>query len=841
MKFIYILPLLFICLKTAPSNAQSNVTDLPLKELHSLTEAGSYDKYPSLAVDQQNNSWLSYTSMKADKESIVVRHKTGLQWGPELQIDEGQGTESNSRLLISKTGQLWVFWQGKRNGKWAVYAKTNTKSKWGPELKLSPDNENNLHPAVIEDSSGNIWLSYERVKPGQIDLRFRVFQQNQWSRPENLGQGGMNRRASLAASPSGQVWVAWDSPASGNYDIWLARLSKKGRQPARIDTLIQATKSLSIDDSPSIACAADGTLWLAWNSLRSLQKEKSRSDQHSGAIFLKAFKSGQWFVTGKISEELQFGEISYRNIDKTPNDEEEDYWHWKQTQTFPILYIDGQQKLWITWRTDRYGAHNFDLWARVYNGNSWSELLELTTFSPGRDEWPSFAALKGKGTYMAWEGQTLPEKGKEKELMGGFVDAYNTNANHNVVLYARLPEPIWKNHPHPLQLMDIESTDKAIDLEQPLIKAPALSISADPKLQVFFGDPHSHTVLSDGKYGWPDQLIYLAKEKTGLDFGVVSDHSEMGRLQNSEYQELALLSKNLSVKDHYIDFLGFEWTAPPAYGHRIVIYPDTKGLNISSAEQNGNSTEKLYAFIKAYGGIVSAHHTGQAVWGRWNPAAFYQSQLEPNFEVVSFHGRFEYYKNPFEGRRQVPGHQYQDALKQGRRSGIMGASDTHFLTPGEGGLTAVLSPSLSRQELFQAIKNRHTYATSGVKIGVDFSVNGQIMGSEFKVSGTDSVRIHFAVQGTAPIDRIEVVKNTEDHFALLRLEQVPGTSKGIFMLYDPSKPQGGKRISSADLSRVSIDLVDKTALREETSYYLRVTQTDGQQAWTSPVWLIPGK
>lgn len=115
------------------------------------------------------------------------------------------------------------------------------------------------------------------------------------------------------------------------------------------------------------------------------------------------------------------------------------------------------------------------------------------------------------------------------------------------------------------------------------------------------------------------------------------------------------------------------------------------------------------------------------------------------------------------------------------------------------------------------------------------------MGSEFKVSGTDSVRIHFAVQGTAPIDRIEVVKNTEDHFALLRLEQVPGTSKGIFMLYDPSKPQGGKRISSADLSRVSIDLVDKTALREETSYYLRVTQTDGQQAWTSPVWLIPGK
>ena len=819
---------------------QPKINDVKLENIISLSKPENYDKYASIAVDAQNNTWVSFTSMQNEKEKIIVTLKNNIGWSNEMQIDNGEGIESYSKLLITKNNRLWVFWQGKRNGKWAVYARSRFNDKWDKEVKLTPLSENCFHPNILEDENGRIWLTYEKIATSRIDVEVIVLENNKWSSPFLLTKGNINRRVSMAADKKGKVWMAWDSPVSGNYDIWLKCLSKPKNKPFIVDTTIQATKSLSIDDSPSITCSEDGTVWLAWNSLRSLQRESNRSDQHAGAIFLKAYKDGKWFVTNKISDELMLGEISYVNIDKTPNDAEDEYWHWKQTQSFPVLYFDNQQQLWIAWRTDMYGAHNFDIWARVYNGKAWSDLLQLTTFSPGRDEWPSFAKINENQIAMVWEAQTLPVEGQEDKLMGGFVDAYNTNANNNVIVYGDIKNVNYNWHLNELQNVDIEKIDSAIDIEIPLPTAnPTTFISKDNKSNIYFGDPHSHTVLSDGKYGWADQIIFLSKEKLGVDFSVISDHSEMGRLQNSEYEELALLAKSFSEDNKYIDFQGFEWTAPPGFGHRIIIYPDLTSPNISSAQEKGNSTEKLYNFIKPFGGIASTHHSGQAIWGRWNPQALFNQNLEPNFEIVSFHGRFEYYKNPLEGRKQVPGHQYQDALKMGRHSGILGASDTHFLSPGEGGLTAVLSESLTRENIFEAIKNRRTYATTGVKIALNFSINDAVMGSEISLASGDSLNFTISVNGTAPIDHIEIVKNSEDYFSITRILQIPGTTKGTFLVYDPAKPQGSSKIATDDLTSFKIKLTENRKLAKETSYYIRVTQIDGHQAWSSPIWILP--
>lgn len=823
---------------TANIFSQNKTIDVQLKNVTQLSQALNYDKYASIAVDKKNTIWVSFTSMKDDKETIVLKSLKNNFWSNEEIIDNGEGVESYSKLLMSSDNKLWIFWQGKRNGKWAIYAKNKNANQWSSESKLTPDDLNCFHPNVIEDSKGNIWLTYEKVSHDRIDIEVKIYNNKKWNKAFTVTNGNVNRRTSLAADKTGKVWIAWDAPVTGNYDIWLSSMHVTNKGILNVDTLIQATKSLSIDDSPSITFSDDGTLWLAYNSLRSLQNESNRSNQHSGAIFLKAYKNAQWFVTEKISNELSLGELSYKNIDKTPNDAEENYWHWKQNQNMPVVYFDKNKRLWVFWRTDMFGAHNFDIWARVYNENAWSDELHLTTFSPGRDEFPSLAETNNNKLYMVWEAQTLPVKGQEEKVMGGFVDAYNTNGNNNVIVFGEIDPHNLKWHKSSLLPIDIEATDSASDIEMPLPSAISkTNSSAIEKMNIYFGDPHSHTVLSDGKYGWPDQIIFLSKKKLGIDFTVISDHAEMGRLQNSEYQELALFAKNFSDNGKYIDLLGFEWTASPAYGHRIVIFPNTTSPNLSAAQEKGNSIEKLYNFLKPYGGIISTHHSGQATWGRWNPNAPFNDKIEPNFEVVSFHGRFEYYKNPHEGRRQVPGHQFQDALKQGRHIGILGGSDTHFLSPGEGGLTAVLSESLTRQNIFDAIKNRRTYATTGVKILLRFSINGHDMGSIFSISKNDSINIHLSINGTAPIDHIEIIKNTEDYFAIIRLQQIPGTTKGVFMIYDPAKPQGGQKIQTNDLSAININLKENFVPDKVTSYYIRITQTDGHQAWSSPIWI----
>src|SRR6185503_18061001 len=166
----------------------------------------------------------------------------------------------------------------------------------------------------------------------------------------------------------------------------------------------------------------------------------------------------------------------------------------------------------------------------------------------------------------------------------------------------------------------------------------------------------------------------------------------------------------------------------------------------------------------------------------------------------------EYYGNPHEGRRQVPGHQWHDALRRGRHVGAMAASDTHHLTPGEGGITAVLAEKLDRESIFDAIRSRRNYATTGPRIVLEFTAAGAPMGSRITHSGPLEMRVR--VEGTAAIDRVEIVRNLIDTFAAVRIEQNPTGPDGVYILYDPADAQGTNRIPSTDTSKLTFTVRD---------------------------------
>jgi hypothetical protein len=271
-------------------------------------------------------------------------------------------------------------------------------------------------------------------------------------------------------------------------------------------------------------------------------------------------------------------------------------------------------------------------------------------------------------------------------------------------------------------------------------------------------------------------------------------------------------------------------------GHRVALFKGEGALPLSSDRPPGDTIEELYAHLRGHDVLLSPHHPGHATWGRWNPDAHHDVTLEPNFEIASWHGRYEFYGNPWEGRRQVPGHQYQDALRRGRHVGVMAASDTHHTSPGEGGLTAILAEDLSRQSLFEALRARRNYATTGVRIVLEFTAAGAPMGSIIE-DFEGALTMQVSVEGTAAIDRVEIVRNLVDTFAAVRLEQDPEGKSGVFTLYEPREPQGKRRLELADTRLLSFRMVDEDQLPGETSYYVRVTQADGHQAWSSPIWV----
>jgi hypothetical protein len=162
----------------------------------------------------------------------------------------------------------------------------------------------------------------------------------------------------------------------------------------------------------------------------------------------------------------------------------------------------------------------------------------------------------------------------------------------------------------------------------------------------------------------------------------------------------------------------------------------------------------------------------------------------------------------------------QHAWATGNRAGVIGGSDNHLGTPGmndfaptvqhHSGLAVVLAPELTRAAVFDALYARRCYATTGPKIWLDFTIDGEPMGSELRLAPGANFTIAAEVAGTAPLATAEIVALRGGDFVTIA-----------------SAPLDG--------SRASISLVQK--LDAPTVIYFRIRQADGEMAWSSPIWV----
>jgi hypothetical protein len=380
------------------------------------------------------------------------------------------------------------------------------------------------------------------------------------------------------------------------------------------------------------------------------------------------------------------------------------------------------------------------------------------------------------------------------------------------------------------------------DVRTPRIRSPADTVRGG--WSVYFADLHTHTILSDGKTGFAEQLFAIGREQRGMDIVAVTDHAEMGVLQANEWGENLAIARTFHEPGRFVAMVGWEWTGGPATGHRIVLPDDAEGIHpLSSATPVGAPVESLYAMMRRIGAVTSTHHSGQATWGRWNPAAPFDGNLEPLFEIASWHGRFEFYGNPFEGRRQIPGHHWRDALALGRTLGASASSDAHFLNVADGGVTAVLATELDRGDVMAALRARRTYATTGAPILLDVladrvptsasSATSTTVGGTLTTDGP--VHLSVRVRGTAAIDRLEIMRDGVPWWALVRTERSPDGNGAVWAVYDPAAPQRVIFQRAADARQTEFTVNETLPLGRTIRYDVRVTQEDGEQAWTSPI------
>ncbi len=504
--------------------------------------------------------------------------------------------------------------------------------------------------------------------------------------------------------------------------------------------------------APAIAETSDGA-WVAWHT--DVREDTGLADV------------AKWIVVRFVDQEGGVWEPA-----PPMRDRDRDLCGEEQSFEFPTLVVGADGALGLFGR----GSHNF--WRQDLCAEGWSARQPLSDGS-----WGS----RGRRVAVA----TLPH-GRvviaRRDRRGIEVDTLKAPRGGPPPL-VRAPTSLEGTRPPPMR------RDRSRD--------PARAHG----LRTFFGDIQQHSAHSDG-IGSAEEVYLRARWRYDDDFVALTDHeSFLGkRTGPGEWEYLQQVADAHDDPGSFVTLLAYEWTGKryPGPGHKCVYLP-RRGMPIVSRDEAAEGREAV-ARIKAAGGIASPHHIG---WTGCDEAG-HDPEGQPVWEICSCHGCYEHADHPL-GMRGEHAHQLADVmLRKGLRFGFTASSDSHGLLwhhgesrkrdPYRTGLTAVQCAELTRDAVFEALRNRRCYATSGAKILLDVMVNGRPMGSEIDAP---SMEVEAHAVGEGPVARIDFV-----------------TEAGVAASFD----------GNGDELRVRGTVRGRYV-------YVRVVQTDGEMAWSSPVFV----
>ncbi len=348
-------------------------------------------------------------------------------------------------------------------------------------------------------------------------------------------------------------------------------------------------------------------------------------------------------------------------------------------------------------------------------------------------------------------------------------------------------------------------------------------------LKVFWGDLHTHSQLSHHGLSYPIDVFNYGKKISFLDYLAFTEHSY---IPDSQYRAGISIGNQFNQDGSFVTFNGYEWSTLN-YGHQCAYFKDD---NPPAIITNYNSPNYFINTVRAQGGLINITHPS-GLWGTY--ASFYVNwsyfdpAVQTNSEITGNSGIcFEIIDNSFSTARQcAPGTSVQDGLAANHVFGFIGASDNHQGRPGKNpnpeatsaytyvypnlitkdvGLSASFAPALNRTDIFTSLANRHNYATTGARILMKFNIGNHVMGDYFT---WDSLAmglpvLHGTIHGTDTITQIDIVRNNQTLVSF-----TPGT-------YD-----------------YTFSYTDSTAAIN-SYYYLRVSQSNTDMAWSSPIWLL---
>lgn len=350
---------------------------------------------------------------------------------------------------------------------------------------------------------------------------------------------------------------------------------------------------------------------------------------------------------------------------------------------------------------------------------------------------------------------------------------------------------------------------------------PIEILAEPPPYRLFWGDLHVHTEMSAYAVNFSpsvsgyDGSYHIGRFHYGLDFMANTDHHgfTQGNYAYEDWQRMVAITNSLNVPGEFVTLVAAELSHREG-DHNVYFAGDS----MPYLGRRSPPPAEVWELIEPFEAFTVPHHFAQSM-RPWNWNTFDPEHM-PLAEIFSIHGRAEYVGNePHYSTQAEPtlrGQTWQEQLSKGRKLGAIAGSDDHTARPGSLGLAGVWAERLTRESIYDGLKQRRTYASTNARAILHFSVNENAMGSTVSTSGPPTFRI----RGAAPSEILQ--------FHVVRDNEV---------IYEG--PVGGRTFD--------LEWVDAT-FSQESFYYVRIimaNHTDSPSAlgggvefvWSSPVWV----
>ena len=358
------------------------------------------------------------------------------------------------------------------------------------------------------------------------------------------------------------------------------------------------------------------------------------------------------------------------------------------------------------------------------------------------------------------------------------------------------------------------------------------------KYQLYFGQLHSHTAeYSDGAGTLQEGLNYVANlpESANVDFVAFTDHSNYFDTSGAANPEAALYDAsqmtaasaekwntytgtierfNTEHAGKLVALAGFEmtWSGGPGHINTFntpgIVSRNNTTLNNKTADAGMKAYYALLSNKNLVNSISQFNHPG-TTFGNFSDFGYYDPIIDTRIQLVEVGNG--------EGAIGAGGYypsyeQYIMALDKGWHVAPTNNQDNHKGKWGNANdaRDVILTDDFSQEGIYQAIRDRRVYATEDKNLEINYTLNGQLLGSIIS-EVPENVSINVSVYDPDASDSIS------------KVEVVVNSGAVAYTWDDPTELAAGEL---------------ECAIPADYSYYfIRVTQGDGDLAVTAPVWV----